>query len=164
MSFNAIHLLPGSPLGRLPQAGDVAPRSLAALFIRLLRQENKWTPRGPRPPTPAPLSFMEPALPRSRTPRLAELPPRLRAERAEREPIYGAGWGAGAWEEGSGAFQGPPQPHKGSEAPPPPPPHTHTPPTVCPNDAAGGWGPMLRVVCVLEFVHSRTWKGFFWAC
>lgn len=69
--------------------------------------------------------------PRSRTPRLAELPPRLRAERAAREPICGAGWGAGAWGGGVWGFPGTPAATHGlrSTSSTTTPPHTHRPPS-----------------------------------
>lgn len=135
---------PGLPAGTAPpQAGDMAPRSLAALFICLLRRGEQMD--APRPPTPnpAPLSLTEPALPHSaarRTP----------AQAAGRGGRAGARLRGGGEGRGSGALQGPPPPHTGSEAPPPDT-HTHRPPSA--SMTRRGFGARRSGLCVCLSLH-----------
>ena len=148
MSFKAIHLLPGSPLGRLPEArgrGD-AVVSGAVYLPPPPRRTNG------RPAVPPPHCHSK-----SLAPQPAEEPPRLLAGEGRNGQRGRRQWpGGGAW----GFLETPGGPNSTQKDP------SQLPLSASVADSAGNWGPQLRGAVGLECAHSRTWKGlcFSWAC
>lgn len=146
MSFNAIHLLPGSPLGRLPEArGRGAAVVSGAVYLPPPRRRTNG-----RPAVPPPRCHSK--SPRSRAPQPAKLPPGLPAPRRDgfAGDLSAGEWGGGERQQAGGGAWGFLETLAAAEGLGRPLPT----PIVCLNDSAGGWGCKLRdVQCVCLSLH-----------